>query len=89
MLHSAETSLHASLHPSVRAVLHGQRLMLLDKIAKSLQNTTTRSLSSLRGRPVFPVVRVGSRVLSLLINFKSASMASGCRADVSLFDRTS
>ena len=36
-LHSAETSLHASLHPSVRAVLHGKRLMLLDKIAKSLE----------------------------------------------------
>ena len=36
-LQSAEASLHASLHPSVRAVLQGKKLLLLDRIAKSLE----------------------------------------------------
>ena len=135
---------------NVRAVLHGKKLLLLDRIAKSLEwpdkhlhrdlcagfklsgvpdptgvfeadhkpalaseeqfwdaaevlrvnsglgsgisrprNTMMRSLRSLLGRPVFLAVRVGWRVLSLLINFRSASMGSGCLADVSLFGRTS
>ncbi|CAE7727675.1 SLC24A2, partial [Symbiodinium necroappetens] len=83
-----EEKLRASLHPDVRAVLGNKRVLLMKKIASSLQWPDTTlwddltsgfKLTGSQPRPI-PQANVGCMARSLEKKWMRFSLAAGCRA---------